>query len=101
MTVLATRVTVDDNFYDIYAVNCPSELSFRGMDRGMFEMFIVVFLVVGILAIGGILLLSQIFSRSRRKHSTAPQSESWTENSPHRSAILTRMNLRACVTVLT
>ena len=25
-----------------------SELSFRGMDRGMFEMFIVVFLVVGI-----------------------------------------------------
>ena len=44
--------------------------------------------------------LSGISSR-RRKHSTSPQSESWTENSPHRSAILTRMNLRACVTVLT
>lgn len=108
-TVLATRVTVDDNFYDIYAVNCPSELSFRGMDRGMFEMFIVVFLGGGnsgnrrnsaaqpdFLA----QTLSGISSR-RRKHSTSPQSESWTENSPHRSAILTRMNLRACVTVLT
>ena len=46
-TVLATRGDSDDNFYDIYAVNCPSELSFRG-HRGMFEMFIVVFLVVGI-----------------------------------------------------
>ena len=71
-TVLATRVTVDDNFYDIYAVNCPSELSFRGMDRGMFEMFIVVFLVVGILAIGGILLLSQIFSRRLIRHILSP-----------------------------
>ncbi|MFQ9572857.1 MAG: hypothetical protein ACLR0V_02055 [Roseburia hominis] len=62
-TVLATRVTVDDNFYDIYAVNCPSELSFRGWTAECLRCLLSSSLVVGILAIGGILLLSQIFSR--------------------------------------
>lgn len=107
-TVLATRVTVDDNFYDIYAVNCPSELSFRGMDRGMFEMFIVVFLVVGILATAEFCCSARFFRGDssgifshRRERSMLPQSASWTETSPHRSAILTRMNLRVYVTALT
>lgn len=62
-TIIAYRSEVDGMQYDCYVVNCPSDASIFGMDRGLFEMFILIFLFVGVLAIIVILLLSQWMTR--------------------------------------
>lgn len=63
VTLLVTQREVSGVMYDIYAASCPMDSSFWGMDRGMFEMFLIVFLVIGLLAIGVILLCSQLFTK--------------------------------------
>lgn len=63
VTILATQYEVDGVVYDIYAASCPKDISFWGMDRGMFEMFLIVFLVIGFLSIALILLCSQLFTK--------------------------------------
>ena len=62
-SILSYRDTRQDQYYDFYAVSCPSGVSIMGMDRGMFEMFLLVLLAVGVAAIAVILLLSQILTK--------------------------------------
>lgn len=62
-TILATLIENNTDSYTLIAVNSPADNTFWGIDRGMFEMFIIVFLVTGILAIGAILACSQIFTK--------------------------------------
>lgn len=63
VTILVTQYEVDGTVYDIYTASCPEDNSFWGMDRGMFEMFLIVFLVIGLLSIAIILLCSQFFTK--------------------------------------
>ena len=49
--------------FHVYAVCSDAELPMWGMSGGMFETFLVVFVITGLLAILGLLLLSQIFTR--------------------------------------
>ena len=62
-TIIAYRSEVGGQQYDCYVVNCPSDASIFGIDRGMFEMFILIFLAVGVVAILVILLLSQLLTK--------------------------------------
>lgn len=62
-TIISYRCTYNGQQYDCYVVNCPSDASIFGMDRGLFEMFIVIFLTVGGVVIVGILILSQLMTR--------------------------------------
>ena len=64
VTLLVTRQTVDGVAYDLYFASSADEKSIFGMDRGMFESFIIAFLVVGICSIMIILLLSQLMTKS-------------------------------------
>ena len=64
VTLLVTRQNVDGVAYDLYFASSADEKSILGMDRGMFESFIIAFLVVGICSIMIILLLSQLMTKS-------------------------------------
>ncbi len=59
VTVFVTSRSISGDNYDIYFVSSPSGTSILGIDRGMFETFIVIFFVVGIASIVLILLLCQ------------------------------------------
>lgn len=63
VTILVTRCQIGEESYDIYLTGSAKENLFFGMDRGMFEMFLMIFLVVGLLAIGAILLCSQLLTK--------------------------------------
>lgn len=71
-TIIALRCEVDGKQYDCYVLNCPSDASIFGMDRGLFEMFILIFLTVGVIAIVIILALSQILTKALIKKIMAP-----------------------------
>lgn len=75
VTVAKEKVLINDEVRYIYATYCPRESSFLGMDRGLFEMFIIVFVVAGILAILGLLLCSQIFTKMLIKKVLVPVEE--------------------------
>lgn len=75
VTILVTRCQADGVIYDIYAASCPEDISFWGMDRGMFETFLIVFLVIGLLAIAVILLCSQFFTRYLIQKISEPMEE--------------------------
>ena len=62
-TVVSTLYVNNGVQYYLYAANGTQEGSFLGMGRGMFEMFLIVFLIIGIISIAGILLCSQIFTK--------------------------------------
>lgn len=63
VTIAKEKVLINDEIRYIYATYSPRDLPFLGMDRGLFEMFIIVFVVAGVLAILGLLLCSQIFTK--------------------------------------
>lgn len=63
VTILTTQYEVDGESYNIYLTYSSKENIFLGMDRGMFEMFLIIFLIVGVLAIGAILLCSQLLTK--------------------------------------
>lgn len=71
-TIISLRCEVDGIMYDCYVLNCPSDASVFGMDRGMFETFILAFLTVGVIAIVIILALSQILTKALIKKIMAP-----------------------------
>lgn len=71
-TIIAYRSEVNGAQYDCYVANCPSDASIFGMDRGLFEMFILIFLGVGIGAIVVILMLSQVLTRGLIKKILEP-----------------------------
>lgn len=62
-TILTYRTDGTGVSYDYYFVQCPGSASIMGMDRGMFEMFLLVLLGVGIITIVIILFLSQFLTR--------------------------------------
>ena len=75
VTIARCLVEKDGNSYHIYATYCPEEVSLWGMDRGMFEMFLIVFVVSGIVGIGGLLLCCQFFTRAMIKRIMRPVDE--------------------------
>lgn len=75
VTIAKEKVFINDEVKYIYAVYYPRDSSFLGMDRGMFEMFIIIFLVSGILAIIGVLLCSQISTKMLIKKVLVPVEE--------------------------
>lgn len=63
VTLIVTRQNVNEGVYDLYFASSVDEKSIFGMDRGMFESFIIAFLMVGIISIMIILLLSQFMTK--------------------------------------
>lgn len=63
--ITAAKAVLQRNSQDfaVYAIHSASRQSMWGMSSGMFETFIIVFVITGFLAIAGLLLLSQIFTR--------------------------------------
>ena len=74
-TIVKSRVSLADGPYYVYAAYYPDELSLWGMDRGMFEMFLIVFAISGFLAIAGLLLCCQLFTKSMIKRIMKPVDE--------------------------
>lgn len=72
ITIARYVVTVDDVDYNVYATYSAGQKSIAGMDRGMFEMFIIVFISGGILIIIALLLCSQIFTKMMIKRIMKP-----------------------------
>ncbi|SHJ39782.1 HAMP domain-containing sensor histidine kinase [Parasporobacterium paucivorans] len=62
VTIAKEKILKGEESTYIYAAYYPKEASILGMDRGIFDMFIIVFVVAGVLAILGLLLCSQIFT---------------------------------------
>lgn len=71
---IARSVMSDEagSLYNVYAVYYHGERSLLGMDRGVFEMFIIVFIIAGMIIIAGLLLCSQIFTRMMIKRIMEP-----------------------------
>lgn len=63
VTVLAAAYAADGGNYVLYLVSRTTENPVLNMDRGMFEMFLIAFLVVGVLAVACILFCSQLFTK--------------------------------------
>ena len=74
-TIISLRCEVDGKQYDCYVLNCPSDASIFGMDRGLFEMFILIFLTVGVITILVVLGLSQLLTRSLIRKILSPVQE--------------------------
>lgn len=75
VTIAKCIISKDSTDYYVYAAYYPAELSLWGMDRGMFEMFIIVFIIAGIIIIAGLLLCSQAFTRMMIKRIMNPVDE--------------------------
>lgn len=56
-------VEKEQTSYMVYAAYSPQEWLPLGIDRGVFEMFIIVFLVAGLIIIAGLLICCQIFTK--------------------------------------
>lgn len=65
----------DGRMYNVYAVYYHGERALLGMDRGVFEMFIIVFIIAGLIIIAGLLMCSQIFTRMMIKRIMKPVDE--------------------------
>lgn len=75
VTIAKCMVSTGTEAYYVYATYYPGELSLWGMDRGMFEMFIIVFIIAGIIIIAGLLVCSQIFTKLMIKRIMKPVDE--------------------------
>lgn len=71
-TIVISKINKSNCVNTIVAVSTTEEKTFWGMDRGLFEMFIIIFLVVGIIAIAAILLCSQFFTKRLINHILKP-----------------------------
>lgn len=63
ITIARCRISVDGNSYAVYAAYSPGERVLWGIDRGIFEMFVLVFAIAGIAMIAVLLLCSQLFTK--------------------------------------
>lgn len=75
VTIARCIISVDDTPYMVYAIYYPKELSLLGMDRGVFEMFVIVFIISGIIIITGLIICSQIFTGMMIKRIMKPVDE--------------------------
>lgn len=64
VTVFSTKIETSGGTYEVYIADCPAGTSFLGIDGGVFELFLIAFLVIGILSIIGILICSQLFTKA-------------------------------------
>ena len=63
ITLARCLVQAEEQTYHVYAVYSPEETALWGIDRGIFEMFIIVFVMAGIVIIAALLLCSQLFTK--------------------------------------
>lgn len=63
ITIARCIIQSEGKDYMIYAVCSPDKHMYWGIDSGVFEMFIVVFVIAGVIVIAGLLLCCQIFTR--------------------------------------
>lgn len=75
VTVVRCIVTKDGMDYHVYAANKPQKGSFLGMDRSMFEVFVIVFFITGLIAITALLLGTQLYTRLLIKRIMRPVEE--------------------------
>lgn len=68
-------VPLTDGNYNVYATYYPKEHSLWGIDRGVFEMFVIVFIIAGIIIIAGLLLCCQLFTKFMIKRIMQPVEE--------------------------
>lgn len=62
VSVIAGRYEAGGNVYEVYTAKSTSNTIFPGIELGMFETFIIFFLVVGFVSVAGILLCSRMFT---------------------------------------
>lgn len=75
VTIAKCMIQRDGQNFFVYASYYPGELSMWGMDRGMFEMFIIVFILSGMIAIAGLLFCCQLFTKLMIKKIMQPVDE--------------------------
>ncbi len=63
VTILAVKYLIQGADYEMYAASSSTDVIFPGIELGMFETFLTVFLIIGVFSIGGILLCSQLFTK--------------------------------------
>lgn len=63
ITIAKSEMTVQNMDYEVYASYYPGDHPFFGIDSGLFEMFLIVFVISGTIIILGLLLCCQIFTR--------------------------------------
>jgi signal transduction histidine kinase len=71
-TILKSAVTQNGSKYILYAASSPDDKISRKIDRGVFEMFLMVFLCTGLIVICVLLVCSQLFTRSLVKQIMKP-----------------------------
>ncbi len=71
-TIFTLQKEIAGTDYQLYFVSCTKDVSILGMSRGMFETFMVIFLIVGVLSIIIILVLSQLMTKSLIKKIMEP-----------------------------
>lgn len=71
-TIFTLQQEIAGTDYQLYFVSCTKDVSILGMSRGMFETFIAIFLIVGVLSIIIILVLSQLMTKSLIKKIMEP-----------------------------
>lgn len=75
VTIARCILFSEGNSYTVYATYYPGKLSLWGIDRGVFEMFIIVFVIAGIIIIAGLLLCCQFFTKIMIKRIMKPVDE--------------------------
>lgn len=75
LTVAGCMIMDHGASYYVYALSYAPERLNWSAERGMFEMFIIVFLITGLLAIAGLLLCSQAFTKMLIKKIMKPVEE--------------------------
>lgn len=75
VTIARCIISTGGENYTVYASYYPGEKSLWGMDRGVFEMFIIVFVIAGIIIIAGLLLCCQLFTKAMIKRIMKPVDE--------------------------
>ena len=71
-TVIYKAVESDGEIFGVYAADCPTEVNFLGIDRGMFEMFMIIFLITGFISILIIVVFSQFYTKKLIKNILKP-----------------------------
>ena len=75
VTIAKEKININGDIIYFYAVNYPDKYAFLGVGRGMFEMFIILFLMICLFAIVGLLLSSQFFTKMLIKRILKPVEE--------------------------
>ena len=75
VTIAKEKINISGNIRYIYAINYPDKYAFLGINRGMFEMFIIIFLMICLFAIAGLILCSQFFTKMLIKKILKPVEE--------------------------